>query len=161
MNHNEFDLLCMGVSGGVVAGTWLGYQLRKIVTRVRAHGNGRPAKGEIEAVEMLSDWKRGHPATAKYIEHSARVMRDHQVIPIMSPALRYVPGKREFVRNETLAQETDISDRDEVIAALYGAGYKRAEAVAAVDACSLAERAGSIESWTRCALNHAYKAKAK
>lgn len=44
-------------------------------------------------------------------------------------------------------------DRGDVVAALQGLGFKKADAARAVDACTPAERASGVESWTRAALS--------
>jgi len=158
VNHNEFDLLCMGVSGGVVAGTWLGYQLRKIVTRVADHGNGRPTKGEMVTAGSVGEWIR-KTEPQRELQRGARVMREvrdrRQAIPIGPRLVRagttYEP--------EPLSQEAD-SDRDDVVAALVGAGYSKKVAAAAVDDVSPGERA-DINTWTVAALNNAFVAVAK
>ncbi len=46
--------------------------------------------------------------------------------------------------------------RDEAVAALTSAGYKKVAAVVAVDACAPAER-GTLESWVVAALRRATK----
>ncbi|HEY8926196.1 MAG TPA: hypothetical protein VIU64_17560 [Polyangia bacterium] len=49
----------------------------------------------------------------------------------------------------------DSAVRRDAVAALTGAGYKRAAAEAAVDACSPEERAGGLESWVAAAFRRA------
>lgn len=44
--------------------------------------------------------------------------------------------------------------RDDVVAALAGAGYTRRQSELAADACAPSERS-TIEAWTRAALKHA------
>lgn len=51
-----------------------------------------------------------------------------------------------------VAAETTRAD---ALAALTSAGYKRPAAEAALDACTIAERAGGLESWVAAALRHA------
>jgi hypothetical protein len=53
------------------------------------------------------------------------------------------------------ATETARMIRADALAALTGAGYKRAAAEAALDACSMVERAGGLESWVAAALRRA------
>lgn len=54
--------------------------------------------------------------------------------------------------DKRVAAETARAD---ALAALTGAGYKRPAAEAALDACTLAERAGGLESWVAAALRRA------
>lgn len=53
------------------------------------------------------------------------------------------------------AAETARIIREDAVAALTGAGYKRAAAEAALDACTFVERAGGLESWVASALRRA------
>lgn len=141
MNHAEIDMLIVGATLGTVPGAWLGYQLRKIVVRVRDH------KRRVE-------FHDGPVAVGRSTlrEQRARdVMREKQVIPIVPTNARG--------RGKVTITEVANPNRDEVVAALVGAGYKKTAANAAVDACSLAERASGVEAWTVCALRHAHGAK--
>lgn len=71
----------------------------------------------------------------------------------------HVPTDNELAshwsNSEHPANLTAQAIRADALAALTGAGLKRAEAEAALDACSLAERAGGLESWVAAALRRA------
>lgn len=61
----------------------------------------------------------------------------------------------EFIRvddTKAEADETAHLNRADAVAAITGVGYKRTAAEAALDACSLAERAGDLEAWVASAL---------
>lgn len=73
------------------------------------------------------------------------------------------PKDRQFIRisdnefarvddTKAEADETTRLVRMDAIAAITGAGYKRATAETALDACTLAERAGNLETWVASAL---------
>jgi len=55
--------------------------------------------------------------------------------------------------------ETAAAIRKDAVAVLVGAGYKRPVAEAALDACSLVERAGGFESWVAAAFRNAASAR--
>jgi hypothetical protein len=75
-----------------------------------------------------------------------------QQIPIIPPADALL---RDLELDAQQAKETARIIREDAVAALTGAGYKRAAAEAALDACTLVERAGGLESWVACALRRA------
>lgn len=140
-----WDVFGVGAALGGATGLVAGYQLRKLVVRFQR-------------------WRRDR--ANRITKRDLRKAYDHdQVVAIKEvrelPAV--IPIKR--MRNNTprtsevMPEKSANPDRDEVIAALAGAGYKKADAIKAVDACSLAERASGPEHWTIAALRHAHGAK--
>lgn len=170
-------MLIATASAGTLLGSWLGYKLRKLVERPRDSDDKRASKKPSALRNFARAWAGKPPLASKpFITAGSvgewktephrewkpghRVMREQrQVIPITS--LSRNSGDGISFAHPSYAPPVVNQDREEVIAALYGAGYNKKTATAAVDECSLAERASGIESWTRAALKHAFKAKAK
>jgi len=85
--------------------------------------------------------------------HAHRMKR---LKPRREKADRVAPPRPEFLpmvqrTHKEAPPITYDSEREEVVLALTGAGYKKAAAAAAADACSTLERA-SLESWVCAAL---------
>jgi hypothetical protein len=121
---------------------------------------GRPREQRVRNV--LSGKPRVIPIPKR---DDAEVGHEHhrvkQPIPLPCDSF-HEPGSipsAAFLRGAELdalqAKETARIIRDDAVAALTGAGYKRAAAEAALDACTLAERAGGLESWVACAFRRA------
>lgn len=49
--------------------------------------------------------------------------------------------------------------RDQAIAVIAGSGFKRADAIRALDACTLVERASGLDTWVTCAFRHLHNTK--
>jgi hypothetical protein len=127
----EFVGICVGVGGfGLISG-YLGYKLRQIIERMQAQRANRITKRDLKVTY-------GHNKITRLVD--------------MRP-----PAKPEFVPLEAQPQThwstVSSADRDEVISALTGCGYKKTAAATAADACSVAERA-DLASWIRAALKH-------
>jgi hypothetical protein len=142
-----WDVLGVGAALGGTAGLVGGYQARKLVVRFQAWRSNR-----YRELAKEYDAKR-----REAIETGQPVVTSRQ-----EPA--YIPIKRSkrVSPNPPVVDRPDWSAnpwRDEVIAALTGAGYKKVDAIKAVDACSLAERASGVEQWTIAALRNAHGAK--
>lgn len=140
-----WDVLGVGAAMGGAAGIFAGYQLRKLVVRIQAW-NKRRKKDRITKQDVEMAYRHDVVVTIKEKE-----------LPSVIPIRR---SKRSTPRTpEVQPQRSANPDRDDVIAALMGAGYSKTAAVKAVDACSLAERASGVEHWTIAALRHAHGAK--
>lgn len=103
-------------------------------------------------------------ATYQWVSPSAEaipVVRDpSKVDPIPLPraptgAGRFLTSIEAIEDARVVAAETARQFREDALAALTGAGYKRAAAEAALDACTMVERAGGLESWVAAALRRA------
>jgi hypothetical protein len=137
VNTTDLDMLAMGASVGVLGGGWLGYQLRKLVEHAKTS-----RRATIRAA-------------AKPMPGFGTVLHEQDARKVMRPNV--IPLERK--RKQTPVREWD-PDRDDVIEALVGAGYKKTEASVAVDACSLDERGhGDLAVWIVSALKHAKAAK--
>lgn len=100
------------------------------------------------------------PNTGRTRDHHANVQRIPIPIVGLAEATQNMQGFEDSWPSladaaKRQAAETSSTVREDALAALTGAGYKRAAAEAALDACSLAERAGGLESWVAAALRHA------
>ena len=146
-------MLVMGASLGVVAGSWLGYQLRKITERVRKH------RKEIEEINTPTFVRAGMRKRAALKDEARAAAKPMPSFISLAAHEQRIPIIPVGGRGKVTVTEVVNPDRDEVIAALVDSGYKKTAAVAAVDACSLAERASGVEAWTVCALRHAHGAK--
>lgn len=146
MTHPEIDVLIIGSGLGLIAGSWLGYKLHEIVVRVQAH------RDEKRVVRQRSRSYLAQGAAVQ-VQDARDVMRaERQPIPV-------IPLGPRRSRRQTPASVPSNPDRDDVVAALVGIGYKKSAAVAAVDACTLSERASGVGAWTVCALARAHGAK--
>lgn len=140
-----WDVFGVGAALGGTTGLVAGYQLRKLVVRFQRWRRNRTQR--ITKRDLQQAY--GHDQVV--------AIKEERGLPPVIP-LRGRVFKR--VDDDTFkAEKSATPDRDEVIAALTGAGYKKADAVKAVDACSLAERASGPEHWTIAALRHAHGAK--
>jgi hypothetical protein len=142
-----WDVFGVGAALGGTTGLVAGYQLRKLVVRVQQWRANRYRK----LAKEYDAKKREAVETGRPVVTSRQ---DPEYIPIKRT--------RRVSPNPPVVDRPDWSAnpwRDEVIAALTGAGYKKADAIKAVDACSLAERASGPEHWTVAALRHAHGAK--
>lgn len=133
-----------GLLIGAIGGAAIGYELRKIVERFqRYHAEHK------REIERINQTKRSRKNTDE---------RDVVTKKPDAPLPPVIPIKR--TRRSTPQQRQQIAivsspDRDEVIDVLMGSGFSKTEAVKAVDACSLAERASGVEAWTRAAFTNA------
>jgi hypothetical protein len=132
----------IGAAVGGTAGLFCGYQLRKLVVRVQ-------------------QWRanRYHKLAREYDAKRQEAIETGWPVVTSRQEPEYIPIKRtrsNTPRSPEVMQEKSANpDRDDVIAALMGAGYKKTEAIKAVDACSLAERASGVTMWMLAALRHA------
>lgn len=140
-----WDVFGVGAACGGAVGIYGGYQLRKLVVRIQAWNKKRKERKKLD--EPIHLYKDGEVVALK-----PEPMKLPPVIPIRS--------RRSTPRTpEVQPQRSANPDRDDVIAALTGAGYSKAAATKAVDECTLAERASGPEHWTIAALNRAHGAK--
>lgn len=72
-------------------------------------------------------------------------------IPIAPGGVGHPPTQHDLDEARVVAAETVRIIRADALAALTGAGYKRAAAEAALDACTMVERAGGLEHWVAAA----------
>jgi hypothetical protein len=176
MTNREFDLLCIGFSIGSLSFLWLGYQLRMRVERWQARRSTMRARQTAKTTPFPSPGYGTIPSELIQERLQRRVIRDKpRVIPLerKRPSLAVVPDgdpsdyaiapgwTREHYVDE-IAKSREITDDlcqkatyAEAINALVSSGYKKVAAVAAVDACTLAERAGGLESWIAAAFRRA------
>lgn len=141
-----WDVFGVGAAVGGAVGIYGGYQLRKLVVHAQKWNRRRKEKRKVgQPIQMYKD---GEVITVK-----PEPMQLPPVIPIQR-ARRNTPRTADGIK-----EISANPDRDVVIAALTGSGYSRAEAIKAVDACSLAERASGPEHWTVAALSKAHGAK--
>lgn len=134
MSQN-FDMFVMGGCLGMGAGFTLGYVTRALRGLVQKKPTPRPVR----------DRRLGSISVESKVEHDEhdRVVRSVPIaLTVSRPKL-----------DANLPEASTGGDRGDVVAALQGLGFKKADAVRAVDACSLAERASGVESWTRAALH--------
>lgn len=162
MTNREFDLLCIGFSIGALSFLWLGYQLR---IRVERWQNRRSSKRWRQAAKTTPFPSPGY-GTIPGEQSARRVLRDKpRVIPLerRQPSLAAVPDgdpsgyaiAPHWSDPDSEASRTARAIRGDAVSALMNAGFKRLSATAAVDACTLAERAGGLESWVAAALRRA------
>lgn len=175
MTNRELDVLVLGFSVGALASLWAGYQLRVRVERWRARredrarqrsarrraksipfdGSNLPALYAQNAHRVLTGKPRLVPLS-KRDPNTGRTRDQHadlQRIPISSRELD--PSEVARICATSKQEETARTVREDALAALVGAGYKRAVAEAALDACTPEERAGGLESWVAAALRRA------
>jgi hypothetical protein len=136
MEHEALFNLLGGIATGTTLGMWIGYRLRRSVERdARVH---RLAEHD----EILGGPNRVRPAKRHTFTPAAT-----SFIPIVG------------VRGQKAAPEPTSTnqDRDDVVAALVGAGYKKSTANAAADACTVGERASGVQAWTIAALRQAMR----
>lgn len=142
-----WDVLGVGAALGGAAGLVVGYQTRKLVVRFQEWRSNRLGKSQKIAMahDKVVAIKHRHDGELPPTIPIKRSRRSTPQTPQMIPV----------VRDEPHWSEVKNPDRDDVIAALVNAGYKKADAVKAVDACSLVERASGLEAWTRAAFTNA------
>jgi hypothetical protein len=129
----------VGLAIGALGGIALGYELRKLVVRFQAW---RKKGDRITRRDVKRAYKQDRIVDFQPVTEKAKPMHLPRIrVPSPSPSEPW--------------DEMPSADRADVIGALVGAGYKRAEAAKAVDACSLPERAAGLESWTMAALRRA------
>lgn len=181
MTSREFDTLVIGLGAGAPLGMWIGYKLRQAIERARAVREARVAARRASKHTPFGGLSE--TLQSRHHEQKARMVmvRRQQFIPIAkhvtaSDAEKLTNDWREawpevaraakaeageFQKFDDLDKERAAASakeqRAEVVAALVGAGYKKVAAVVAVDACTLAERAGGVESWAVAAFRHALK----
>lgn len=170
--NKELDCLIIGFSVGSLASLWVGYWLRGRVERWRNRRSMKRSYAKALGADTVLSIKQTREQGAhqvlsgkpRVIPLEKRRSRDPlatetlyhrpapQQIPIIPPADALL---RDLELDKQQAKETARIIREDAVAALTGAGYKRAAAEAALDACTLAERAGGLESWVACALRRA------
>ena len=179
--NKELDCLIIGFSVGSLASLWFGYWLRGRVedwryrrSMKRSYAKARAADTvlsikqvpEQRARQVLSGKPRVIPLPKRDPEVGHEHHRVERPIPLPcdsfhepgSPSQQIPPADallRDLELDKQQAKETARIIREDAVAALTGAGYKRAAAEAALDACTLVERAGGLESWVACALRRA------
>lgn len=94
--------------------------------------NGSNRDAADEAAKLVDEWRDAWPEVARISDNQMRELE---------------------VRAE--ASETARQIREDALAALTGAGYKRRDAEVALDSCTLVERAGGLESWVAAAFRRA------
>lgn len=159
--------------------------LAQSVRRVIADRPRRPAS-ELQRIPIVPIMDRAPRMSAEEagLASISRIPLEQRRVPLLDEALRSSDGKsksftaivvpsgpgiskiplelRELPDAEAerlLASKTAAEIRRDAVAAIVGAGYKRPVAEAALDACSLAERADGLEQWVAAALRHAAVAK--
>jgi hypothetical protein len=151
-----WEVLGVGAAAGGVVGIYVGYQTHKIVLRVQ-DWRQRRAFAKLDAAKLADERRRELPA--------ARLAPPRERRPPSEPGTKIV---RPFRKVMTKPQLTPIVDttrgerepisanpwRDDVIAALTGAGYSRKEAIRWTDACSTDSRI-DLETWVTAALTGA------
>lgn len=176
MTNRELDCVIIGFSMGSLAFLWAGYKLGARVERWRSgravkraaaksipfDGSNSPAGYVQNARHVLTDKPRLVPLKRRDLESPTLRQPRRTPIPIVRGELdpAHDPSglasfQRFDVTDKLEAAETARVIREDALAALTGAGYKRAAAEAALDACSLTERAGGLESWVAAAFRHA------
>lgn len=134
MSQN-IDMFVMGGCLGLGVGFTLGYATRALRALVQRSPAPRPVK----------DRRLGSISVERKV-----IEREDDHIKRMTAPVSVTVSRPKL---EAMMPEVSTgTDRSDVIAALQGLGFKKADAVRAVDACSLAERASGVESWTRAAL---------
>jgi hypothetical protein len=153
MTQPELDCILFGFAGGMIAGAWCGYQVRKMFERsvdrrtqeAWVADKQRPRKRDVVTGVVVDRTPR---AIGRQDQRADEVLaRSNQVIPITRT-------KRPTPETVSDVDPSDHNVRADVIAALVGAGFKKVKAVTAVDACELRDRT-SVESWTVAALKRA------
>lgn len=135
-----WDWFGYGAIVGGATGMWVGYQVRIFVERYQDKRSKKREYVEAKVIRVLGP--------DEGVRRISRQMPD--VIPL----------KR--VRTTTPEEVTPVDRpgnpwRNDVIEALMGAGYKKAEAAKAVDSVPLPERMPGLEAWTAAALRNARK----
>ncbi len=137
-----WDVLGVGMAIGGTAGIFAGYQLRKLVVHIQEYRAYRTTKREVKVAYE-------HDQVAAIVKREKPM-----IIPLKA---------RRFVDSGNFKEKQSLPvinpDRDDVIAALMGAGYKKSDAEKAADACSMVERAHGLEAWTVAALRNAHGGK--
>ena len=110
----------------------IGYKVRRLIERVQARRAERIAS-PTGLVPAFVPVKKPQAAVKPQVPAFVPVAKQRQVMPVVE----------------------SVSDHDDVVAALQGAGYTKADAGRLADACSLAERTSGVETWVVCALRHA------
>ena len=162
MTNREIDLLVIGFSVGSLVNLWLGYRLRVRVERWQA-GRAKRWRRRAKTTPFPSP---GYDAIPFCLDTRV-VLKKPRHVPLARRDLnteRTTPSHTDFQRipitcNSSMAAETTHLIREDALAALTGAGYKRAAAEAALDACTMVERAGGLESWVAAALRRAASTK--
>lgn len=170
MTNREIDCLVMGAAVGGTTCLWIGYKLRQRVERWRT---GRRARREARDREhdfptTVAIGRRAAKTipfplpgagTAASEQLARRVLADRpRVIPLEKRdprARRWQKDVPHWSDPRSEVAQTAQAIRKDAVDALMDAGFKKVEAVDAVDTCSLVERAGGLESWIAAALRHA------
>lgn len=140
MTSREFDLLCIDSFVMACIFVWVGYQLRRRVER-----------WEARHVTHRSSPREPTPLPARVV--AGKAAPRPKLYRARHP--KHIPIARRNVEIPVVGVPTTPDLSADVVAALVGAGYKRAEAVTAVSACTAEERAGGLEQWTVAALRRA------
>lgn len=135
-----WDVLGVGAALGGAAGLVAGYQTRKLVVRFQEWRANRLSKSQKIAMahDKIVSIKHRHDGELP------------PTIPIKRTR-KHTPANR----GSEVHGWAENPDRDDVINALMNAGFKKADAVRAIDACSPTERASGLEAWTRAAFTNA------
>lgn len=175
MTSGEIDMLCIGVSAGLPAGLWLGYALRRARDRWRDRSAtareagkalGRASRAARQAARHVPFGDLSTPAPRPQRRTTPR--RGSEVIPLSPPRWRLEAedpqGGRLIPVDQTIGAAPDAGalrearDRAAIVCGLVDSGFKRAEAVAAADACSKEERA-DLTAWMAAAFRRARSSK--
>lgn len=182
MTNRELDTFIIGFAIGSIACLWLGYRLRVRVERWRVSRAARASKrarrdakhipfpspgygtipSEQDARAMLRKPRR-IPLERRPVSPSAEdtPIIDPDKVPITPIPIapggisRLLTSIEDIEDARVVASETARQIREDALAALTGAGYKRRDAEAALDACTMVERAGGLESWVAAAFRRA------
>lgn len=170
MNHRELDCLIIGFSVGALAFLWLGYKLRQRVERWHAR---REQRTHQCGFHKMTGRTAGDIA-ARAEQDARQVMQRQKIIPLKRDPNT---GRTRDMSRKHLLEVTQLTEpeaeklteewrdawpavadhtvREEALVCLTGAGYKRAVAEAALDACTPLDRAGGLEHWVAAALRQA------
>lgn len=130
-----WDVLGVGAAMGCTIGLYGGYQLHKLVL-------------------YIQDWRAWRAERITKTDKTVMLVEHHEMPPTI-PLKRAMRSAPQMPAPEVSANP----DRDDVIAALMGAGYKKVDASKAADACTLVERASGLRQWTIAALRNAHGSK--
>jgi len=139
------DEVMVGIAIGGTAGLALGYELRKLVVRFQTWRGKKP--DHITKRDLKKAYR--HDKVVAIVEHEK------------PPTIPLKRTRRTTPVNHTQEQPIPVTnpDREDVIAALMGSGYKKDVAIKAADACSMEERARGLQQWTIAAFKNAHGAK--
>lgn len=151
MTQHDFDAVCVGFCVGAGLFTWVGYQLRRRVERAekRWWGVSSGTESQRRTPPVVG---RDYPVPLPKHSPPRATSRSDQKHPHHIPIPAVTPTHDAA---HVMSSPEIHKDYEDVITALTGAGYRRAEAVEAVRTCTAGERAAGIEQWTVAALRRA------